>query len=269
MRNWRDQPELLHGSRPFTTGLPRGTVPVAASILAFLSSPCIPQLGAQPGASGRTALTHPASAGKSLPMPDQTSPLNAPTRDGQLAADRARRGEQSPRTREVNCHVHTTYSFSPYSPAFAAERADAAGLLAVGIRDHDSVAGATEMPEAAYPAADQDCRYFFPASRSARQFDRDAVVQQPVGLVGGHRPGDDPVAGLVERIRAARGRGHSIGACLHRETDLPVLGQDEGPCRGTTTMESGMRLRAASASAASSPRARRPPAWPRAGSSGP
>ena len=87
-------------------------------------------------------------------MPDQTSPLNAPTRDGRLAAlrvlaaDRARRGEQPPRTREVNCHVHTTYSFSPYSPAFAAERADAAGLLAVGIMDHDSVAGAAEMREA-------------------------------------------------------------------------------------------------------------------------
>ncbi len=50
--------------------------------------------------------------------------------------------------REVNCHVHTIYSFSPYSPTAAAERAHAAGLAAVGIMDHDSMAGAVEMREA-------------------------------------------------------------------------------------------------------------------------
>ena len=59
------------------------------------------------------------------------------------AADSARGG-----VREVNCHVHTIYSFSPYSPAAAAERALAAGLAAVGIMDHDSIAGAAEMREA-------------------------------------------------------------------------------------------------------------------------
>jgi hypothetical protein len=80
--------------------------------------------------------------------------LNAPTRGERLAAlrslaeARAREGAQPPLTREVNCHVHTSYSFSPYSPAFAAERAHAAGLLAVGIMDHDSMAGAAEMREA-------------------------------------------------------------------------------------------------------------------------
>jgi hypothetical protein len=87
-------------------------------------------------------------------MSENTNPLNAPTPEARLAAlrdlaaHRACRGEQPPRTREVNCHVHTIYSFSPYSPAFAAERAHAAGLLAVGIMDHDSVAGAAEMREA-------------------------------------------------------------------------------------------------------------------------
>ena len=49
---------------------------------------------------------------------------------------------------EVNNHVHTTYSFSPYTPAAAAERALAAGLAAVGIMDHDSVGGAGEMADA-------------------------------------------------------------------------------------------------------------------------
>ena len=48
----------------------------------------------------------------------------------------------------MNNHVHTFYSFSPYSPAAAAERARAAGLLAVGVMDHDSIAGAGEMLEA-------------------------------------------------------------------------------------------------------------------------
>jgi hypothetical protein len=52
------------------------------------------------------------------------------------------------RDRDVNNHVHTTFSFSPYSPTAAAERADASGLCAVGIMDHDTAAGAHEMREA-------------------------------------------------------------------------------------------------------------------------
>ena len=49
---------------------------------------------------------------------------------------------------EVNCHVHTTYSFSPYSPSMAAWQAIQAKLLAVGIIDHDSVSGCAEMLDA-------------------------------------------------------------------------------------------------------------------------
>ena len=57
-------------------------------------------------------------------------------------------GELSARgTEEVNNHVHTIYSFSPYSPAMAAYKAWAAGLKAVGIMDHDSIAGAEEILE--------------------------------------------------------------------------------------------------------------------------
>lgn len=81
--------------------------------------------------------------------------LNHPSRGKRLAAAEAvgariRSGElavaQSP---EVNNHVHTTYSFSPYHPAMAAYKAYQAGLKAVGIMDHDSVSGAEEMLEAA------------------------------------------------------------------------------------------------------------------------
>jgi hypothetical protein len=79
--------------------------------------------------------------------------LNDPLVEDRLSALRsvaAARGKPDPNTerREVNCHVHTFYSFSPYSPAAAVERAQAAGLAAVGIMDHDSMAGAAEMRRA-------------------------------------------------------------------------------------------------------------------------
>lgn len=49
---------------------------------------------------------------------------------------------------EVNNHVHTMYSFSPYYPTMVAVKAVEAGLQAVGIMDHDSVSGCAEMLEA-------------------------------------------------------------------------------------------------------------------------
>lgn len=58
----------------------------------------------------------------------------------------ARKGGQEPglRTGEVNNHVHTCYSFSPYTPSMAVLKAKEAGLDAVGSVDHDSVAAARE-----------------------------------------------------------------------------------------------------------------------------
>lgn len=50
---------------------------------------------------------------------------------------------------EVNNHVHTHYSFSPYSPTTAAYLARRSGLLAVGSVDHDSIGAAREMRQAA------------------------------------------------------------------------------------------------------------------------
>ncbi|VGO12941.1 hypothetical protein PDESU_01495 [Pontiella desulfatans] len=52
-------------------------------------------------------------------------------------------------TDEVNNHVHSTYSFSPYSPTMIAVKAVEAGLRTVGIMDHDSVSGCAEFLEAA------------------------------------------------------------------------------------------------------------------------
>ena len=48
----------------------------------------------------------------------------------------------------VNNHIHTTYSFSPYSPAKAVFKSWLSGLATTGIMDHDSVGGAEEFIEA-------------------------------------------------------------------------------------------------------------------------
>jgi hypothetical protein len=49
---------------------------------------------------------------------------------------------------DVNNHIHTIYSFSPYSPAEAVWRSYMAGLKTAGIMDHDSISGAEEFIEA-------------------------------------------------------------------------------------------------------------------------
>ena len=58
-------------------------------------------------------------------------------------------GRRFPETEEVNNHVHTHYSFSPYSPTHAAFQAAIAGLQAVGSVDHDSIGAAGEIRRAA------------------------------------------------------------------------------------------------------------------------
>ena len=47
--------------------------------------------------------------------------------------------------KEINNHIHTIYSFSPYAPSMAALLARDAGLGAAGSVDHDSIAAAEEM----------------------------------------------------------------------------------------------------------------------------
>lgn len=48
----------------------------------------------------------------------------------------------------VNNHIHTNYSFSPYSPSKAIWMAFKSGLSTAGIMDHDSISGAIEFIEA-------------------------------------------------------------------------------------------------------------------------
>jgi len=46
---------------------------------------------------------------------------------------------------DVNNHIHTTYSFSPYSPTAGAYMARISGLCTAGIMDHDTAMGAREF----------------------------------------------------------------------------------------------------------------------------
>ncbi|GHU03096.1 hypothetical protein FACS1894147_06430 [Spirochaetia bacterium] len=65
-----------------------------------------------------------------------------------LRAFEAGRDARKPVSGEINNHIHTIYSFSPYTPAMAALLAREAGLGAAGSVDHDSIAAAGEMLEA-------------------------------------------------------------------------------------------------------------------------
>lgn len=64
--------------------------------------------------------------------------------------DKVKRGEvkRPAKGKDVNNHIHTFYSFSPYSPSKAMWMAYNAGLEAAGIIDHDTISGAIEFIEA-------------------------------------------------------------------------------------------------------------------------
>lgn len=78
--------------------------------------------------------------------------LNAPTREERIANLREvlKTTEFPPQVPQyINNHIHTTYSFSPYSPTAAVYAARMEGLCTAGIIDHDSISGAEEFIEAA------------------------------------------------------------------------------------------------------------------------
>ena len=78
--------------------------------------------------------------------------LNAPTKEERLAnlAEVLKTTTFPPMVSQyINNHIHTTYSFSPYSPTAAVYAARMEGLCTAGIIDHDSISGAVEFLEAA------------------------------------------------------------------------------------------------------------------------
>ena len=78
--------------------------------------------------------------------------LNAPTPEERLAnlailiGGEKEKPEVKPQF--ANNHIHTIYSFSPYSPTAAVYCARDEGLQTAGIMDHDSIAGAVEFRKA-------------------------------------------------------------------------------------------------------------------------
>ena len=78
--------------------------------------------------------------------------LNAPTKEERLAnLKEVLKNSSFPAMvpQYINNHIHTTYSFSPYSPTAAVYAARMEGLCTAGIIDHDSISGADEFLEAA------------------------------------------------------------------------------------------------------------------------
>ena len=83
---------------------------------------------------------------------DILNKLNAPTREERLAnlKEILKTTEFPPMVPQyINNHIHTTYSFSPYSPTAAVYAARMEGLCTAGIIDHDSISGAREFLAAA------------------------------------------------------------------------------------------------------------------------
>ena len=80
-------------------------------------------------------------------MNDTLHALNASVAAERLAALRSLLPTMAlpPVGTDVNNHIHTTYSFSPYSPTAAAWKARESGLCTAGIMDHDSIMGAREF----------------------------------------------------------------------------------------------------------------------------
>ncbi len=85
-------------------------------------------------------------------MQELIKKLNGGTAEERLNALKALVEKQTDkpvrRDNDANNHIHTIYSFSPYSPTKAAYMAYMAGLTSAGIMDHDSVSGAEEFKKA-------------------------------------------------------------------------------------------------------------------------
>ncbi len=115
-------------------------------------------------------------------------------------------------TRDVNSHIHTKYSFSPYYPTKAVYLSIKAGLVTTGIMDHDSVAGVKEFLEAGEIAkmpvtGGAELRVSFAGTelegRKINNPDQDGIAY--VAFHGIPHTKIDTVAAFFEPISRARG----------------------------------------------------------------
>ena len=134
----------------------------------------------------------------SLSREEALARLNAPDRLDQLRA--LVKSEPRPTTgQDVNNHIHTTYSFSPYSPTAAVWFAWQAGLCTCGLMDHDAIAGAHEFLAAAQTVGmgatiGTECRASFRdtpfAGRRINNPDQDSIAYMALHGIPHTRIGD-------------------------------------------------------------------------------
>lgn len=78
-------------------------------------------------------------------LDDSRADVRLKSLEGLMKKAEAGEDGKSRKGSDVNNHIHTTWSFSPYTPAKAIWMAYNAGLCTAGIMDHDSISGAEEF----------------------------------------------------------------------------------------------------------------------------
>ena len=131
---------------------------------------------------------------------------------------------------DVNNHIHTIYSFSPYPPAEAVWRSFNAGLRTAGIMDHDTISGAGEFIEAGKTIGlattiGVECRCDFTSTPLAgrRLNNPDQLSNAYIAIHGIPHTRIEEVSAYFEPLRQARNRRNR--RMVQRLNDR--LGRDE------------------------------------------
>ncbi len=151
---------------------------------------------------------------------------------------------------EVNNHIHTSYSFSPYTPAEAAYGAWRSGLDAAGIVDHESVSGCDEMLEAGKRigmAITSGCEFRVDASGTALEGrrinnpDSDGLLYMVIHGIPHHRRSEieDFLTPIRESRNARMGRQVKTLNGILKAASLPVLDFDADVAAISRTTEGG------------------------------
>ncbi len=135
---------------------------------------------------------------------------------------------------DVNNHIHTFYSFSPYSPAKAVWMSVRSGLATAGLMDHDSISGAEEFIAAGRAAGlattvGLECRCDFAGTRleGRRLNNPDQLTVAYVALHGLPHPRIQEVREYFRPLQAERNlRNRRMVERLNRALARPELSLD-------------------------------------------
>jgi hypothetical protein len=131
---------------------------------------------------------------------------------------------------DVNNHIHTIYSFSPYSPTEAVWRSFNAGLQTAGIMDHDTISGAEEFIEAGKTiglattiGVECRCDFGYTPLSGRRINNPDQLSNAYIALHGIPHPRIEEVSAYFRPLREARNRRNR--SMVERLNDL--IGREE------------------------------------------